>query len=249
MFARKMGKRKAETNSNIAPSVLLYHPSKKNSFGHAAVPRSLIDLRAKIYNFMENWTVGTIRNTARIEVTGPSHDENVDDYDKYFALVQRQFGDPKSSRKGYVKQSFWNLEPGAIDNGFDFIIKTPIQSEQRIPPIQFIFTYDFLWFDQEQSRLFPNQEYGHNTSNGASRSTITFIIDKSAFVQPSLIFPSNTSDLGTRGLLESVLPQLPFNPSALHFRNGLPRKGGQGYYPRKLSSSELGMLGEILKKR
>ena len=208
--------------------IVIYHPPKSTSFGHAASRRNKNlawkETSAFLNKFTNyelcSWIVPDIQYWERESVDGPRLSP-----ESYLSL-RNILGKP-DNESPFIKK--WAIPQDKLDA----VIKISLEKRNTKPidPIHLHFAYSFNWksFEskEEELRVFLNSKRIH-------QSSITIYIGHNLFFQPHLYFPYNYTDKSLREFIKQIKLYAPFKIKNKYFKRMIKTKKGK-YLWRNLS--------------
>jgi len=202
--------------------VVLYHPVKSASFGHALSKRDKSKAFDELQNFVVNHLSMKIDSPISLQLY-----EGSTFYEACYAQVVEAFGPPES-KCGRV--SSWKIITDDLNKAIEIGLQK--RETKAMDPFRLSFSYLFKWNNENMM-----QEVINNFTDSIDQqfhSWVRITISHNIFVQPYFIFPFNPDEPQLKSFIHHLSRDLPFTFNSKYFRRLSKNKSNNGIKYRKM---------------
>lgn len=199
-------------------NVIAYHPPKSVSFSHGPRSRSPRKAWAAIVTFLQEHTIGELREPIELEVWGAGQWTDSRILDTARKEVSEIFGLATS-----ISGEFWSwkLESSKLEEALEFVLSYETQPKQPFGPVNLYFRFSFAWKDMPNPSI-TTKHFSNGNWLGITLSSQRVII------QPTFLFGASDIDRAFTQKLHQLEQLMPFKPKDSYYYRLESKKTGSG---------------------
>lgn len=199
-------------------NVIAYHPPKSVSFSHGPRARSPRKAWAAIQTFLQEHTIGELREPIELEVWGAGQWTDSKVLDSARKKASEIFGTVTN-----ISGEFWSwkLESSKLEEALEFVFAYEIQPKQPLGPVNLYLRFSFAWRDM------PNPSIRTTHFNSGNLLGITLSSHK-VIIQPTFLFGASDTDSIFSQRLDQLEQLMPFKPKDSYYYRLESKKTGKG---------------------